>query len=302
MRSIFVIVSAIALSFNTSAQQPSGRRGVSPEERQKIESAVSAIPAKAPAKPRRPRKLLVIDAINGRMGHPAVLYTNLAVELMGKKTGAYETVISHDTSLLTPSDLRGFDAIFINNTAQGDLFNTPELRDAFAAYMRNGGGLVANHSVTVTSPKWDEFCEILGARGAAHRSLEEKIMVKLDDPKHPLNKVFGGKGFEFAEDILRFDEAPSPRSKVHVLFSIDVAKTDMNQGRCLGNCVSEDGEYPLSWVRAYGKGRVFYCGLGHKPSVFWDARILQHYLAGIQFALGDLKGSVKPTVKLSAKK
>ena len=141
------------------------------------------------------------------------------------------------------------------------------MRDTFAAFIRNGGGLVANHSVTVTSPGWAEFCEILGARGAAHRSLEERILVKLDDPSHPINRVFGGKGFEFTEDILRFDEAPSPRSKVHVLLSIDVAKTDMNQGRCTGNCVSDDGEYPLSWVRGYGKGRVFYCSLGHKPSV-----------------------------------
>ena len=52
----------------------------------------------------------------------------------------------------------------------------------------------------------------------------------------------------------------------------------------------------------YGKGRVFYCSLGHNPYVFWDARILQHYLAGIQFALGDLKAGVKPTVKLTARK
>jgi uncharacterized protein len=299
MRSIFVSLSVIALFFNASAQQPYSRRSVSPEDRQRIESA---LPAKAPAKPRKPRKLLVIDEINSRIGHPSAPQADLAVELMGKKTGAYEAVISHDTSLLAPGKLKGFDAVFINNISRGELFNTPELQDAFAAFIRNGGGLVANHSVSVTSQKWAEFGEILGARGAAHRSLDEKIMVKLDDPKHPLNKVFGGKGFEFAEDILRFDEAPSPRSKVHVLFSIDVAKTDMNQGRCLGNCVSEDGEYPLSWVRAYGKGRVFYCSLGHNGFVFWNAPILQHYLAGIQFALGDLKGSVKPTVKLTARK
>ena len=176
-----------------------------------------------------------------------------------------------------------------------------ELRDAFAAFIRNGGGLVANHSVTATSPEWAEFGEILGARGAAHRGLDEKVFVKLDDPSSPINSVFGGKGFVHVDSFFRFSD-PSPRSKVHVLLSIDVAKTDMNQGRCLGNCVSEDGEYPLSWLRAYGKGRVFYCSLGHNGFVFWNAPILQHYLAGIQFALGDLKGSVRPTVKLSARK
>ena len=29
--------------------------------------------------------------------------------------------------------------------------------------------------------------------------------------------------------------------------------------------------------------------MGHNHHIFWDARILQHYLAGIQYALGDYK-------------
>jgi len=220
---------------------------------------------------------------------------------MGKKTGAYETVISFDSSLLAPGKLEGFDAVFINNTAQGDLFNTPELRDTFAAFIRNGGGLVANHAVTATSTKWTGFGEILGARGAAHRAADEKIFVKLDDPKHPVNAAFGRQGFEFTDEIFRFLN-PSPRTKVHVLLSIDVARTDMNQGRCTSNCVSEDGEYPISWVRGYGKGRVFYTSLGHNPHVFWDPQFLRHFLAGIQFALGDLKASVKPSVVVKHQK
>ena len=297
MKSIAVVVSVIALSFNASAQQASGRRGVSPEDRQKIEAA---LPAKASVKPRKPRKLLVVDGVAGRMGHPSVPYADLAVELMGTKTGAYEAVISHDSSLLTADSLKGFDAVYINNTV-GDLFNTPELQESFAAFIRNGGGLVANHAVTATSPDWAEFGVILGARGAAHRDGQEKIFIKLDDPSSPLNQVFDGKGFEFTDEIFRFKD-PSPRTKVHVLLSIDVAKTDMNQGKCTSNCVSEDGEYPLSWVHDYGKGRVFYCALGHNQYVFWDARMLQYFLAGIQFALGDLDASVTPTVQLPAKK
>jgi hypothetical protein len=295
-------VSVITLFLSTSAQQPSGRRGVSPEERQKIEDAVGAIPVKPPAQPRKPRKLLVIDAINGRIGHVPALHADLAVELMGKRTGAYQAVISHDSSLLAPGKLEGFDAVFINNTAQGDLFNTPELRDTFAAFIRNGGGLVANHSVTVTSPEWAEFGEILGARGAAHRGLDEKVFVKLDDPSHPINRVFGGKGFAHTDSFFRF-KPPSPRSKVHVLLSIDVAKTDMNQGTCSSNCVSEDGEYPISWVRRYGKGRVFYFSLGENPpdSSFWNPQWLQHYLAGIQYALGDLKADDRPSAPPAAR-
>lgn len=303
MNRLSLIVLGAVLAFGGAAQQPPPagdpprakqsprRREVTVEGRQKVEDAV---PAAAPAKPRKPRKLLVVD-YGGY--HPSVPYANLAVERMGSKTGAYQTTISHDTSLLEGEKLQQFDAVYLNNTVgrPNDIF-APESREAFAAFIRNGGGLVGNHGTSVAASKWPEFTEILGATGAAHRAADEKIRVKLDDPAHPVNAVFEGKGFEFQDEIFRFSP-PSPRTKVRVLFSIDVSRTDMNQGRCTSNCVSEDGEYPLSWVRRYGKGRVFYSALGHNDYVFWDSKFLKHFLAGIQFALGDLDGSTEPTVK-----
>ena len=50
----------------------------------------------------------------------------------------------------------------------------------------------------------------------------------------------------------------------------------------------------MSWIRRQGKGRVFYTGLGHGPDVFWNAPMLQHLLAGIQYALGDLVADDAP--------
>ena len=71
------------------AQEPRRRREVSPEERAKIEAA---LPAKAPALPKKPRKLLVFDRQGiylGRQygGHSSIPHANLAVQLMGEKTG-----------------------------------------------------------------------------------------------------------------------------------------------------------------------------------------------------------------------
>src|ERR1700729_3849571 len=95
-----------ALAFTAFAQQPvatnpaagvakvEGRRQVTAEQRRKIEAA---LPAKAPAKPHKARKLLVIDY---RATHPSVPSADLAVQLIGAKTGAYEATISHDASLL----------------------------------------------------------------------------------------------------------------------------------------------------------------------------------------------------------
>jgi len=269
--------------------------GVSPEERQKIEEAV---PSRAPAVPAKNRKLLVIDLNIGRHGHPSIPHANLAVELMGKKTGAFEAVFSNDRAMLLPDKLSQFDAVFLNNTI-GPLFDTPELRASFSAFVFNGGGLVASHAVTVTSENWPEFGEILGARGASHRDADEKVTIKLDDPSSSVNAAFGGRSFEVRDEIFRF-AAPYSRDKVHVLLSIDVDRTDMNQGISRGNCFREDNDYAVSWIRQYGKGRVFYCSLGHNPYVFWDAVILKHFLAGIQFALGDLDADATPSARAGA--
>jgi type 1 glutamine amidotransferase len=211
---------------------------------------------------------------------------------MGKKTGAYEAVFSNDPALLEPGSLSRFDAVFLNNTI-GDLFGTPARRIAFRDFIRNGGGLAANHAATVTATDWSEFGEILGARGASHRVSDEKVTVRIEDPAHPLTAAFAGKSFEFADEFFRFQE-PYSRDKVRVLLSIDTAKTDMNQGRCAGTCTREDGDYPVSWIRRYGQGRVFYCTMGHNPYVFWHPQILQHFLAGIQFVLGDLEADTSP--------
>ena len=53
-------------------------------------------------------------------------------------------------------------------------------------------------------------------------------------------------------------------------------------------------DFPMSWIRRHGKGRVFYTGLGHGPDVFSNARVLEHLLAGIQYALGDLAADDAP--------
>jgi type 1 glutamine amidotransferase len=269
--------------------------GIPAEQRRRIEKA---LPPKAPATPARRRRLLVVDLNVGRGSHRSIPHANLAIRLMGSRTGAYETVISHDRSMLRANELKRFDAVFLNNTI-GAVFNTPELRQGFAAFISEGGGLVANHAVTVTSPDWPAFGEILGARGAAHRDADEKVTVRLDDPNSPLNAIFAGKSFEIADEIFRF-QRPYSRSKVRVLLSIDVARTDMNQGRQRGNCVREDNDYPISWIRRHGKGRVFYCSLGHNDHVFWNPAMLGHFLAGIQFALGDLKADATPSARPEA--
>jgi type 1 glutamine amidotransferase len=81
--------------------------------------------------------------------------------------------------------------------------------------------------------------------------------------------------------------------------SIDYAKmTDEDKAREANASARTDGDYGLSWIRRDGKGRVFYFALGHREDGIYRSReMLQHLLAGIQYAIGDLKADDSPSVR-----
>jgi len=64
---------------------------------------------------------------------------------------------------------------------------------------------------------------------------------------------------------------------------------------------AKDQDFPLSWIRTEGKGRVFYYGLAHGPAIFSNPAMVEHILAGIQYALGDLKADATPSAAVGQK-
>jgi type 1 glutamine amidotransferase len=272
---------------------------LTPEERQTIEAG---LPRQAAAKPKKPRKLLVLDLNIAYPGHRSIPAENLALELMGKNTGAYQAVFSNDLDNLKYDKIRQFDAVFLNNTV-GMIFVDAEVREGLARFVREGGGLAGNHGTSHASMDWPEFGELIGTRHGIHREATEQAMVNIDDPNSPLTAAFGGKEFLYQDEFFRFPTGPYSREKLHVLLSIDVAKTDMYQGRgCARPCVRPDYDYGVSWIQSYGKGRVFFCILGHNPTLFTTPQLAQYFLAGIQFILGDLEADTTPSAKLAARK
>jgi len=57
-----------------------------------------------------------------------------------------------------------------------------------------------------------------------------------------------------------------------------------------------DNDFALCWVRQFGKGRVFWTAFGHYTNLYSDPQMLQHNLAGVQFALGDLAADTAPSL------
>jgi type 1 glutamine amidotransferase/sugar phosphate isomerase/epimerase len=277
---------------------------VTAEQKSLIEKAA---PTEAVVKPIKARKLLIFDINADYGGHGSIPYANYAFTFMGKKTGAFETVLSRDPQVFQADSLKQFDAIFFNNNV-GNIFSDPVLRQNIVNFVRRGGGLMGVHGTTAAflnwsgpnagTDDWTEFGEMIGGRGANHREMDEKIFINVEEPDHPLMQFFPRNGFEYQSEFFRVSD-PYSREKQRVLMSINKAKSNMNREPYNGVKERADEDYALAWVKQYGYGRCFYSTIAHEPKNFWDPMMLKFYLAAAQFVLGDLDASTLPSAMVN---
>ena len=57
----------------------------------------------------------------------------------------------------------------------------------------------------------------------------------------------------------------------------------------------------VSWIKTYGKGRVYCTPLGHTPILYTSPQWEQHMLAAVQYMLGDLDADATPSAKIKQK-
>lgn len=244
-----------------------------------LEQIRLAAPFDAPAKPKKPRKVLVFSKADGFV-HDSIPWGAAALKILGEKTGAYAATLSDDPALFDRERLFQFDAVVMNNNC-GNPIADPQRRANLLEFVRSGRGLVGIHCAAHLA--WPEYTDLLGGYSISHPwNAGSRVVVKLEEPDHPLVAGFCRSSFEHTDEIFIFDHF-SPE-KVRVLLSLDTEKTDMKKP----DVERAGGSFPLSWTKSYGQGRVFYCAFGHQKDVYWRPNILKHYLAGIQFALGDL--------------
>jgi type 1 glutamine amidotransferase len=268
-----------------------------------VEKIRAALPDKAQATPAKPRKLLVFYRTDG-FPHASIPHWNKCIELLGQKTGAYTVTLTQNYDDLLPDKLKEYDALFFNNTCR---MKTPEpVKAAVQDFVKSGKGWVGNHGAGDSWHDWPEGKEMLGCKFVCHPF--GAIQIKVDDPESPLTAVFGGKSFPHRDEIYAFTD-PYSREKLRVLLSIDypnspeVAKSEetlrkraaapeaKDRDREFLAAVRADKDYALAWIRPWEKGRVFYCALGHSAEVTFDPAMVKFYLAGIQYAIGDLKAA-----------
>lgn len=265
----------------------------------KMEQAAPAVP---PVKPAQPRKVLVWGRLHT---HDPNAFAAKAFEILGKKSGAFEATVSEDSATLLPESLNQYDALLMNNIHEREPFlplNLKELpqdqqaaaqeqaakvRESILEFVKGGKGLAGVHAATAALQGWPEYGELIGGYYGGH--IAGDVAIKLDDPGHPINACFKGQGFRINDEIYIMRE-PYSREKLRVLLSLDLTQMADPEKRA-------DKDYAITWVREYGKGRVFYCSLGHAAETYWNPLFLEHFLAGLQFAIGDLKADATPSAK-----
>lgn len=141
---------------------------------------------------------------------------------------------------------------------------------------------------------WPEFNRMIGAFFKFHWDDGQTITVKIDEPAHPLNAPFNGKGYVIVDETYTFGRDTYSRQNLRVLTSVDYAAMS-SEDKAKEQNPRADGDYALSWIRRDGKGRVFYEAHGHNERVYANGPLLAHILAGMQYVLGDLPADDSPS-------
>ena len=308
---IYVVLACFMASLlwgATVERDPSAPKGgwiyPSEDELKKVESA---IPEKLPAEPRKDRKLLTYSLSHG-FKHNSRLIGEEMLKRIERKTGAFTLTINNDSSQWTSAYLKQFDAIVVLNATGLHNGFKGENRQAFLNFVYEGGGLFGCHAATDGGKKWwPEYSKLWGGAFGGHPwGKTGTWRIQNYDPRHALNKCFHGEGFDINDELYR-QIHPYRKGFFRTLTCIDLSarqNTHNNNGKIktvppeaerkpgepkpANIPLNLEREYPTSWCKKAGKGRVFYATFGHNESAYWNPKIVEHYLRGLQYVLGDL--------------
>lgn len=274
-------------------------------------------PAQPTVKPARPHPVLVFSLTTG-FQHQVRLYASEVLKALARKTGAFTVEETVDIEAFAPENLAKYDAVILNNNCpdgkRRDIFydvlhnqvnkavqdiglkykDMPEeQRLAKAAALEKnlidavnaGKGLVAIHGAIALQNNSQAFSEMIGGSFDFHPP-RQMLTLELVEPSHPLVAAFQGVGFVHSDELYLFKNAYA-QTHFRPLLEANVSK--LNEKSLANPKIMEKGRLYVSWIKPYGKGRVFYVSPSHQPQSYESAPMLRFYLDGIQYALGDLK-------------
>jgi len=255
------------------------------------------------------KKLLAIGDVHTGYQHDSVSHALATIERLGRESGLFVTYIRTDTQLVTKDKIYGsgryaappqgtrsvnaknldyFDAIFFYGLGEEEL-SDKQKADLLAFVHDDGKGFVGAHSAIDAFYGWPEYGEMVGAYFDNHPWGVFEAPIIVEQPSFPGMKQFP-QTFVLRDEIYVPTNAPYSREKVDVLARMDAGKVDLK----VKDLHRTDSDFPVAWVKKYGKGNVFYSTMGHPDEVWDKPEIQQMYLEAIKWALGLTSYQPKP--------
>jgi len=211
---------------------------------------------------------------------------------LGQQSGVFEVHCTQNSEAdFTPDNLKKYDIVMLYTT--GVLPISDSTRDYFLNtwLKKKGHGIIGFHSATDTyrtkDPKHQWYRELIGGTFKAHPwTANGTVAFTVHDPQFPAMKPFG-KEFEWKDEIYEYDNwVPE---NVHVLMSINMAKSK----------VKRPYHVPVAWAREWGKGRIYYNNLGHRPETWTNKVFLDSVVAAVKWVSGQIDADVSPNPEVS---
>lgn len=218
------------------------------------------------------------------------------------KKGAFTVDFSDDYSALEIKNLVKYDALVLNNTTHMKTDQHPFLAPSICSFVRWGGGLCVIHAGADNFYKAPECANLVGGLFDGHPWMANGTWAfKVEDRNSPLTasfKHFPDGKFKRKDEIYQQASPYYDRTKLRVLVSLDMS--DEATAKAKGQ-KRADNDYAVSWIRSYGKGRVFYTSFAHDRRA-WEANdTREHIFAGLAYTLGTLKADDTPSAVIEKK-
>jgi uncharacterized protein len=254
--------------------------------------------------------LLIGDTRTGnQIAHDAVSHALATLERLGRESGAYVAFIRTDTDLVTKEEVWGkgdyakggskqargrnlnyFDAVVFYTNGETEM-TAAQKRDLLSFVRDDGKGFVGVHTATASFYGWPEYGEMIGGYFENHPWNVFDAPVVVERPDFPAMKHLPHE-FVLRDEMYQY-RVPYSRESVDVLARLDEGKLDLSNK----NVKRADHDFPIAWVKNYGKGRVFSSTIGHPDAVWDDPRVQTMYVEAIKWVLGVTQAPVQPHPK-----
>jgi type 1 glutamine amidotransferase len=218
------------------------------------------------------RSILVFSKTMG-FRHDSIPVGREAILELGIERG-WTVTFSEDAGVFRTNRLKAFDAIvFLSTTGK---FLGPNEEKALVGFIHSGGGYVGIHAAADAEYDWPWYGELVGAYFKHHPAIQDAA-VKIEDTSDSSTQGLPNPWHRRDE---WYDYKVSPRSKVHVLASLD---NTSYSGSDMGD------DHPIMWKHEFEGGRSWYTGMGHTQESYRDPLYLKMLAEGIEWACGNSK-------------